>query len=57
MVYDFCQEQEIPILLEIPYDRKIAELYSQGIPFCTELLEWKDKFTGLFEAIRKRVTQ
>jgi len=51
-VYEFCREKTIPILLEIPYDKRIAELYSQGIPFSQEMPEWKEKFQNLFKTIR-----
>jgi len=52
-VYEYCKEKNIPILLEIPYKRKIAELYSRGIPFSLEMPEWKEKFQKLFDEIRK----
>jgi MinD superfamily P-loop ATPase len=29
-VYTFCRENGLPILAEIPYDRRIAEAYSRG---------------------------
>jgi MinD superfamily P-loop ATPase len=32
-LYDYCKEENIRILLEIPYERRIAELYSKGVPF------------------------
>jgi MinD superfamily P-loop ATPase len=50
-VYEFCGEKNIPVLLEIPYDKRIAELYSQGIPFSKEMPEWKEKFQTLFENV------
>ena len=50
-VYEFCGEKNIPVLLEIPYDRRIAELYSRGVPFSLEIPEWKQKFQSLFETI------
>ncbi|MDH5450858.1 MAG: ATP-binding protein [Candidatus Bathyarchaeota archaeon] len=52
-VYEYCEEKNIPILLEIPYRRKIAELYSKGIPFSSEMPEWKEKFQTLFDEARK----
>jgi len=52
-VYEYCREKGIPILLEIPYQRKIAELYSRGIPFSLEIPEWKPKFQTLFDEVRK----
>jgi MinD superfamily P-loop ATPase len=54
-VYEYCEEEGIPILLEIPYSRRIAELYSCGIPFTREMPEWKSRFLGLFENIKGRV--
>jgi len=48
-VYNFCEKQNIPILMEIPYNRRIAELYSTGIPFSTEMTEWQPKFQVLLE--------
>jgi len=52
-VYEYCEEKNIPILLEIPYKRRIAELYSRGIPFSLEMPEWKEKFQTLFNQVRK----
>ncbi len=54
-VHRYCQERNIPVLLEIPFKRKIAELYSRGIPFSLEMLEWKEKFLTLFNEARKLV--
>jgi len=54
-VYEYCREKNIPILLEIPFQRKIAELYSKGIPFSLEMPEWKKKFETLFNETRKLV--
>ena len=51
-IYDFCEEKDVPILLEIPFQRKIAELYSSGIPFVVEMPEWKRKFQLLMEDIK-----
>jgi MinD superfamily P-loop ATPase len=42
-------------LLEIPYQRKIAELYSKGIPFSLKMPEWIDKFQKLFEDVKELV--
>lgn len=51
-VHEYCRNQGIPILLEIPYDRRIAELYSRGIPFVSKMEEWKNKFQELFKNIK-----
>jgi len=52
-VYEYCEKKNIPILLEIPHRRKIAELYSKGVPFSLEMPEWKPKFQKLFREVRK----
>jgi len=50
-VYSFCEKERIPIILEIPYDRHIAELYSKGIPFTAEMTGWRSKFRELLETV------
>lgn len=50
-VYEYCSEERIEVLLEIPYTRRIAELYSQGIPFVERMDGWKLAFLDLFEKI------
>jgi MinD superfamily P-loop ATPase len=52
-VYDYCKKENIPLLMEIPFDKKIAELYSRGVPFVTEMPEWKEKFQKILETIRR----
>jgi MinD superfamily P-loop ATPase len=54
-VYAYCREKKIPILLEIPFQRRIAELYSKGIPFSLEMPEWKERFEAIFDKARKSV--
>jgi MinD superfamily P-loop ATPase len=48
----YCRERDIPILLRIPMDRRIAELYSEGIPFVLEMPEWKERFQAMLALIR-----
>jgi MinD superfamily P-loop ATPase len=54
-IYEYCSEKDAPILLEIPFQRRIAELYSKGIPFSLEMPKWKEKFELLFDEIRKHL--
>jgi MinD superfamily P-loop ATPase len=51
-VYDYCKEEGIRMLMEIPYQRKIAELYSRGIPFSIEMPEWTERFQRLYDEIK-----
>jgi MinD superfamily P-loop ATPase len=54
-IYQYLQQENIPLLMEIPYDRKIAEYYSQGIAFSTQMPQWKTKFQALFKNIAERI--
>ncbi len=54
-VEDYCKKEGIPVLMSIPNDRKIAHLYSRGIPFVKEMPEWKDKFAAIHDKIREMV--
>lgn len=54
-VDSFCKERNIPVLMRIPFDEEIASLYSKGIPFIREKKEYIQKFTDMFEVIKKLV--
>ena len=56
-VYEYCAKENIPLLLEIPYERRISELYSKGIPFCSEIPEWVDKFQQIYSKIEELVVK
>ncbi|MDY0270019.1 ATP-binding protein [Trichloromonas sp.] len=47
--HDFCRAENIPILLEIPDDRRIAEVYSRGDLLVDALPEYRNLFQGLLE--------
>lgn len=54
-VREFCAGENMPVLMTIPFDRKIAEAYSRGETLLDLDPAWKDRFLGLFEAIRASV--
>ncbi|MFX1319631.1 MAG: P-loop NTPase [Promethearchaeota archaeon] len=54
-VYSYCSSEQLPILLEIPHSRRIAELFSEGIPFVTQLSEWQPKLEAVFHSIQERI--
>lgn len=56
-VTTFCKNEKIPILLEIPHSREIAELFSEGIPFVTKKTESKALFKKVLKEIKRRVEQ
>lgn len=47
-VHEYCRQEDIPILLEIPDDRRIAEAYSRGELMVDALPEYKVMFQDLF---------
>ncbi len=53
----FCQNEKIPVLMKIPHNEKIAQLYSRGIPFVNELSVWRARFQNLFRKIQSEVKQ
>ncbi len=52
-IYAQCREAGLPILAEIPYDRAIAEAYSQGRIISETSDYFKEVFTDLAENIKK----
>jgi len=52
-VYEYCEKENIPLLLEIPFSKKIAELYSRGVPFVEKMPEWKEKFQKVRDIIQR----
>jgi MinD superfamily P-loop ATPase len=49
----YCAAEEIPILLQIPFSRKIAEAYSRGLSLVEAMPEFREKLQTLFERIRR----
>lgn len=50
-VWEYCTKEGIPVLMEIPWDRRIAEAYSRGIPLVVEMPDYKEKFRLLYNQI------
>lgn len=48
-VHVYCSEKNIPIILEIPDDRRIAEAYSRGELIVESLPEYRGLFLNLIE--------
>ena len=52
-VNKYCRNENIPILMTIPWDRKIAEAYSRGTPLIEALPEFRNKFSKLHKEIER----
>jgi MinD superfamily P-loop ATPase len=50
-VLHYCEMEKIPVLMEIPFNRRIAEAYSRGIPMIEEIPEYRVKFQGLYSEL------
>lgn len=51
----FCHKEAIPILAEIPDDRRIAEAYSHGTMMCQAFPAYRKLFLGVLKQIENRV--
>jgi MinD superfamily P-loop ATPase len=49
----YAANENLPILMEIPFDRRIAEAYSRGDMIVDVMPEWKEKFQELYKEIKK----
>jgi MinD superfamily P-loop ATPase len=54
-VKEYATEESIPILMEIPFDRGIAESYSRGEILVEHASGWKEKFLELYQQIEEIV--
>jgi MinD superfamily P-loop ATPase len=54
-VREYAHEKDLPILMEIPFDRRIAEAYSRGKALVDVMPEWKEKFLELYSRIEETV--
>lgn len=53
---DYCRQEEISVLMKIPFKREIAAAYSRGEPMVTAFPEYKKDFRGLFNEINRRLS-
>ena len=54
-VYQYCNQEDIEIVLKIPDDRRIAEAYSVGKMIVDILPEYRKDFTGLYESVSQKL--
>ncbi len=52
---EFLKRENIPVLMRIPFDKRIAEYYSKGEIFSKHLKDWKERFSELYKRIEKEV--
>ena len=49
----YAEKENLPVLMEIPFDRQIAEVYSKGEMIVEVMPEWRERFTRLYHKIRE----
>ena len=54
-VREYAHQKSLPILMEIPFDRQIAEAYSRGEMLVDLVPEWKDRFLELHYRIEELI--
>ena len=47
-VWQYCEREKIPLLMEIPFERRIAVAYSKGVPLVEEIPEYRKRFQDLY---------
>jgi MinD superfamily P-loop ATPase len=50
-VLAYAEKENVPVLMEIPFDRRIAEAYSRGETLVEVMPEWREKFKELYRCI------
>lgn len=52
-VYQYLHEKNLPLLMEIPFDKRIAEAYSKGKLITVELPEYRKAFAELYQKVEQ----
>ena len=55
-VKTYAAQEDLPVLMEIPFDRRIAEAYSRGEMLVEVMPEWKERLKALFRRIKEIAT-
>ncbi|MBV5318384.1 MAG: ATP-binding protein [Desulfobulbaceae bacterium] len=55
-VFEYAKREHLPILLTIPFDRRIAQAYSRGKNIVEEFPEWRERFVALYHDIEAIIT-
>ena len=54
-VEEYCRRENVPVLMHIPFDRKLAELYARGESIVLHSDRWRSMFEDLWEHISELV--
>jgi len=48
----YCAQEAIPVLMRIPFDRRVAEAYCRGETLAAAMPSWQQRFRELFDKVR-----
>jgi len=54
---EYCQKENIPIMLTIPLDTAIASFYSRGIALVEGMPQYRNSFIELFGKVKKAISE
>ena len=54
-VQEYLVKNNIPLLMEIPFDKEIARIYSEGGLWVEKVPEAQNRFLTLLETIKKQL--
>jgi len=54
-VHQYCLQEDIKIILELPDDRRIAQAYSVGRMIVDVMPEYENEFAGLYESVLEKL--
>ena len=57
IIYKYVEQENISLLLEIPFDKKIAELHAQGLILADNDSQWKEQFQKVVDQITEFLRQ
>jgi len=54
---NYCRQQRIDVLAEIPDDRQVAEAYSRGEMICEVIPKYRDLYSDLLNQVKTRIAR
>lgn len=57
MIYEYCMENGVEVLLELPFSREIAEKYSKGVLPIRGNPKWQERFRELYRKVEGAVSK
>jgi len=54
-IAEYCNDQQIPLLLRMPQLREVAEAYSRGVTLTAAFPEWREAFLDTYDTITQLI--